>query len=69
MESGNEEIGSSMQRIASDLLSNKEEAIETEFEVTLDDTCFVTLNYDGISRSDTAPGDFENLMELFVKQR
>ena len=38
VESGNEEIGSSMQRIASDLLSNKEEAIETEFEVTLDDT-------------------------------
>ena len=38
MESGNEKIGSSMQRIASDLLSNKEEAIETEFEVTLDDT-------------------------------
>ena len=54
MESGNEELASSMQKIASKLLSvevasgsiNKQEAIQSNFEET---------------RDDTGPGDFEDL--------
>jgi hypothetical protein len=68
VESGDEEIGSSAHKIGSNLLqqgigrpSNKGETTTTEF----------TGAKQGIGRpsnTDNVPGDFENLLEFFVKQ-
>ena len=69
VESGSKEIGSSMQRIASNLMqgsdightSTREEATATESTGTQQDNS-------RLSNTDTVPGDFDNLLEFFVKQ-
>ena len=61
MESGNEEIGSSMQRIASNLMQTGNQFLQSkESEAN-------TTESHGVQQN-TAPGDFKNLMEFFVKQ-
>ena len=51
VEPGNEEFGSSLQRIGSNLSRNEGETIETNFDE---------------AKHDTVPGDFEDLMEMVV---
>ena len=60
MESGNEDIGSSMQRIGSSLLHV---AGERDHMDELEPT---TNNLPG-DAYDTSPGDFANLIKIFVK--
>ena len=61
VELGNEEIGSSMQRIASNLMQTGNQFLQSkESEAN-------TTESHGVQQN-TAPRDFENLMEFFVKQ-
>ena len=62
VESGNEEIGSSMQRIASNLMQTGNQFLQSKESEEAN-----TTESHGVQQI-TAPGYFENLMEFFVKQ-
>ena len=70
MESGNEEIGSSMQRIASNLMQHDiGRPTSNEEEATTNRSAGTQIDIGQLSNTDTLPGNFGDLMEMVVLKK
>ena len=70
VESGNEEIGSSMQRIASNLMLGSDIGqTSIREEVTTNKSAGAQSDIGQLSNTETVPGDFEDLMEMVVLKK
>ena len=69
VESGNEEIGSSMQRIASNLMQQDIGQLSIREEATMNKSPGAQSDIGQLSNTDTVPGDFEDLMEMVVLKK
>ena len=70
MESGNEEIGSSMQRVASNLMLGSDIGqTSIREEVITNRSAGAQSDIGQLSNTETVPGDFEDLMEMVVLKK